>query len=121
MHGHDAFLWYNVGDWGRFGLAVPSAPYESRYDPNYVAWGADGSRLKKPVVPRVQPIRGSGFGCVVMRAGLLKENQIQIAPRGRWYDPSFFDLLPRNVVRLIDWTCEAEHIGPRFFGKSGQS
>lgn len=24
MNGHDAFLWYNVGDWGRFGLAVPN-------------------------------------------------------------------------------------------------
>ena len=100
-------------------VGTVSAPYPSRYDPDYVAWEVDGARLKKPSVPCVQPIRGSGFGCVVMRAGFLRENQIQIAPRGRWYDPSFFDLLPPNVVRLIDWTCEAKHIGPRFFDKSG--
>ena len=24
MTGNDAFLWYNVGDWGRFGLAIPN-------------------------------------------------------------------------------------------------
>ena len=24
MSGNDAFLWYNVGDWGRFGLAIPN-------------------------------------------------------------------------------------------------
>ncbi|MEW4530208.1 hypothetical protein [Maioricimonas sp. JC845] len=30
MTGHDAFLWYNVGDWGRYGLAVPNFSDDTR-------------------------------------------------------------------------------------------
>ena len=30
MSGNDAFLWYNVGDWGRFGLAIPNFSNDTR-------------------------------------------------------------------------------------------
>ena len=30
MAGTDAFLWYNVGDWGRYGLAIPNFSNDTR-------------------------------------------------------------------------------------------
>ena len=30
MAGSDAFLWYNVGDWGRYGLAIPNFSNDTR-------------------------------------------------------------------------------------------
>ena len=30
MTGTDAYLWYNVGDWGRFGLAIPNFSNDTR-------------------------------------------------------------------------------------------
>lgn len=104
------------------------APYPSRWDPNYVVWidrdgidagenRPDGSmhtvRAKKPASgePQVVEVRGSGFGCLVLRSELL-ENHVFTIPEGElFYDPYFFRLMGDHWRRLCDWSCECEHLG----------
>lgn len=84
------------------------APYRSRFQDCWVvrrgdpATSSQGSGLER--------VTSCGFGCAVFRSQLLRDHTFA-CPRGRWYDPWFFE--SRQLHVLCDWNCEAEHLhGP---------
>lgn len=104
-------------------VASVFAPYCSRFSENHVCWsqGCPGKRGGGPVhhtrqpesqAQQVEEIRGSGFGCLLIRSGLLKDHLFQIPPDHRYYDPHFFDSLPSHWKRLVDWSLLCEHRSP---------
>ena len=94
------------------------APYRSRFDGWYLVWsrerlGDNGvHQLAKPLVdsPQVQEIRGSGFGCVVFRAEVLRDHIFCLPAGEHWYDVRFFRELPGRWKRRVDWSCECRHL-----------
>ena len=97
-----------------------SGLYLSRYDPDYVVHGFDGRRLSRHETPCVQPIRSSGFGCLMVRSELLRRHVFQVPPGRKWYDPAFFEGIDRRRWRCpVDWSCECGHIGERRIGAAG--
>jgi len=102
-------------------VACVSAPYRSRWDPHYVVWDADTrtdrgldvqrARRPAPQEDQLTEIRGSGFGCLVIRSELI-QNHIFTVPRGQtYYDLWFFRTLGEQWKRLCDRTCECAHLG----------
>ena len=102
-------------------VAAVCGPYPSRWDPDYVIWdyrnngSANVHRVKKPASdePQVQEVRGSGFGCLLVRSELLRKHVFSIPPGERYYDPYFFETLGDEWKRMCDWTCECEHLSER--------
>lgn len=94
------------------------APYRSRFDGWYLVWsrerlGDNGvHQLTKPLPdsPQVQQIRGSGFGCVVLRSEGLRDHIFHLPAGERWYDVRFFRELPGRWKRKVDWSCECQHL-----------
>jgi PAS domain-containing protein len=94
------------------------APYRSRFDGWYLVWsrerlGDNGvHQLTKPLPdsPQVQQIRGSGFGCVVVRAEVLREHIFHLPAGEHWYDVRFFRELSGRWKRKVDWSCECQHL-----------
>lgn len=94
------------------------APYRSRFDGWYLVWsrerlGDNGvHQLTKPLAdsPQIQQIRGSGFGCVVIRAEALRDHIFHLPRQDRWYDVRFFRELPGRWKRKVDWSCECQHL-----------
>lgn len=100
------------------------APYRSRFDGRYLAWsrerhgprgelGGNGvHQLTKPLSdsPQVQSIRGSGFGCVVLRSEVLRSQIFHLPAGDHWYDVRFFRELPDRWQRKLDWSCECQHL-----------
>ena len=98
------------------------APYPSRHDPDYVVWDGDpdGANMRRASVPEVgqhwvQPVRGSGFGCMVVRSELLKKHVFHMPPGEQWFDPPFFKQLGDDWQRLCDWSVMCLHLGPRTY------
>ncbi|MFV0443115.1 MAG: hypothetical protein ACK5Q5_06060 [Planctomycetaceae bacterium] len=104
--------------------ASVSAPYRSRFDGRYLVWSRErlGPRgglvnngvhqLTRPLPdsPQVQHIRGSGFGCVVLRAEALQQHIFHLPAGDHWYDIRFFRELPGRWTRKVDWACECRHL-----------
>lgn len=100
------------------------APYRSRFDGWYLVWsrerlGPHGGlvnngvhQLTRPLPdsPQVQPIRGSGFGCVVLRSEVLREHIFHLPAGDHWYDVRFFRELSGRWNRKVDWSCECRHL-----------
>lgn len=94
-----------------------SAPYLSRYGNSVVAWIDDGvphkvARTMAPIpenLNQTQEIRGSGFGCVVVRSSLLKKNVIALPSSQDDFDPYFFRRMGNEWRRLLDWSLSCEH------------
>lgn len=94
------------------------APYRSRFDGWYLVWsrerlGDNGvHQLTKPLAdcPQVQDIRGSGFGCLVLRAEVLQDHIFCLPAGEQWYDVRFFRELPARWKRRVDWSCECRHL-----------
>lgn len=103
-----------------------NAPYLSRFDPHYVVWTADRKsdtqigtlRAKKPATheSQITEVRGSGFGCLVVRSELIKDHIFTVPSNESYYDPYFFRVMGDDWKRLCDWSCECEHLGPRGHG-----
>ena len=102
----------------RENVGTVSAPYRSRQDGQYYVWDRDlGTppgvhRISRPPAerPQTRDVRGTGFGCVVMRSDLLRKHIFSI-PRGELcFDVHFFRTLESRWRRVCDWTCEAEHL-----------
>jgi hypothetical protein len=97
------------------------APYPSRWDPDYVVWDdqrADSPgvhRIKPPApdAPQLQEVRGSGFGCVVLRTDLLRNHVFSIPPGELHYDPYFWETVGDEWKRLCDWTCVCRRLTER--------
>jgi hypothetical protein len=94
------------------------APYRSRFDGWFLVWsrerlGDNGvHQLTKPLAdcPQVQDIRGSGFGCLVLRAEVLQDHIFCLPAGEQWYDVRFFRELPARWKRRVDWSCECRHL-----------
>jgi len=105
-------------------VATVSAPYRSRFDGRYLVWsreraGPQGGlvgngvhQLAPPLRdrPQVHDIRGSGFGCLVARAEVLRQHVFRLPPGDTHYDIRFFRELPARWRRVVDWTCECRHL-----------
>jgi hypothetical protein len=92
-------------------VAAIGAPYRSRYHSGYVARRANDVPIQRPATC-LEQIESTGFGCVVLRSAFLKAAPITHVGRFADYDLNFFDWLrSQNQKLLLDWTCEAEHLG----------
>lgn len=105
-------------------VAAVSAPYRSRFDGRYLIWSRERvaapngpacngvHQLAPPLPdrPQVHDIRGSGFGCLVARAEVLRDHIFCLPPGHSHYDVRFFMELPARWRRLVDWTCECRHL-----------
>ena len=110
----------------RKNVGCVSAPYLSRWDPHYVVWTADRKsdtqigvlRARKPAPHenQVTEVRGSGFGCLVVRSELIQDHIFTVPSGEAYYDPWFFRTMSGDWKRLCDWTCECEHLGPKGHG-----
>lgn len=108
-------LWhfhYNVG--------AVAAPYQSRFNGSPIVWTDDGiEKVKSP--KRAEPpdksenqlteMRGSGFGCLVVRQELVKKHLLPIRNKHQDLDPYFFSQIGDEWKRLCDWSCKCEHWG----------
>ncbi|MFV0446369.1 MAG: glycosyltransferase [Planctomycetaceae bacterium] len=100
------------------------APYRSRFDGRYLVWsrerlGPPGGlanngvhQLTRPLPdsPQVQNIRGSGFGCVVLRGEVLRQHIFHLPAGHHCYDVRFFRELAGRWTRKVDWSCECRHL-----------
>lgn len=104
-------------------VASVFAPYPSRFTDNYICWsqGCPGATPANPPTylqppqpgePAVVACEGNGFGCVVLRSGVVRDHLFQVPGNHRYYDPHFYHTLPRHWRRLVDWTCLADHLSP---------
>jgi hypothetical protein len=99
-------------------VATVSAPYRSRFDGRYLVWsreraGNNGVHQLAPPLgdrPQVHDIRGSGFGCLVARAEVLRQHIFRLPPGETHYDVRFFRELPVRWRRVVDWTCACRHL-----------
>jgi hypothetical protein len=99
-------------------VATVCAPYRSRFDGRYLVWsreraGNNGVHQLVPPLrdrPQVHDIRGSGFGCLVARAEVLRQYVFHLPPAETHYDVRFFRELPVRWRRVVDWTCECRHL-----------
>ncbi len=99
-------------------VASVSAPYRSRFDGRYLAWSRERAgnagvhQLCRPLPdrPQVEEIRGSGFGCLVMRAEVLKQRPFCLPQGETCYDVRFFRELEPRWKRLVDWTTACQHL-----------
>lgn len=97
-----------------------TAAYQSRYYPAFVAWTVSGG-LPVPVAKRgtgLEPIAGSGFGCLLMRREFLCSQMFSDTPHtpsggvSHDFDVAFWMLAARQGrVCKIDWTIPVEHVG----------
>jgi PAS domain-containing protein len=99
-------------------VASVCAPYRSRFDGRYLVWsreraGSNGVHQLAPPLPdrpQVQDVRGSGFGCLVLRAEVLRPH-IFCLPAGEvCFDVRFFRTLDPRWKRRVDWSCECRHL-----------
>lgn len=105
-------------------VATVSAPYRSRFDGRYLIWSRERvaapngpacngvHQLAPPLPdsPQVHDIRGSGFGCLVLRAEVLREHVFCLPDGEQWYDVRFFRELPARWKQRVDWSCECRHL-----------
>ena len=85
--------------------------YRSRYQTeNYIAWDR-GSNPLQTAGDGVQVIGGNGFGCVMLRASVLKETVLHHGGLRGDFDPNFYkDIDPRWVAKM-DWSIRCDHAG----------
>ena len=105
-------------------VATASAPYRSRFDGRYLIWSRERAAAASgpacngvhqmapplPDRPQTHDIRGSGFGCVVLRSEVLRDHIFCLPPGHTHYDVRFFMDLPTHWRRVVDWTCECRHL-----------
>ncbi len=99
-------------------VASVSAPYRSRFDGRYLVWSRERAgnagvhQLCRPLPdrPQVEEIRGSGFGCIVLRTEVLKQRPFCLPREETCYDVRFFRELEPHWKRLVDWTTECQHL-----------
>jgi len=98
-------------------VACVSAAYNSRFDSLPLAWTGDavvnGGTLRcARRKSGVEKVRGTGFGCLIIRSELLKQHVFSLPPGVRYYDPEFFKQMGDQWVRLCDWSCWCKHLDP---------
>lgn len=82
------------------------SPYRSRWHDNWLV-----HRGGESVITRgqgIERVTSAGFGCCLFRTPVLQDHSWS-APRGRWYDPWFFE--SNNLHLICNWNCPAFHLG----------
>lgn len=101
-----------------YDVGAVTAPYQSRFNGSPVVWindglkGIEAPKRAKPPEPDEDPVtemRGSGFGCLVLRSDLIRQHIFALPRTEAAYDPYFFKMMGEEWRRLCDWTCAAEH------------
>ena len=87
--------------------ATVSAVYDSRFSGQPCVWDRHINHY-----PRrdsgLQTVHGNGFGCVVIRGGLLRETVFTATGD---YDRTFYQRLnERDLTAKVDWSCTAQHL-----------
>ncbi len=99
-------------------VASVSAPYRSRFDGRYLVWSRERAgnagvhQLCRPLLdrPQVEEIRGSGFGCIVLRSEVLEQRPFCLPQGETCYDVWFFRELEPHWKRFVDWTTVCQHL-----------
>jgi len=98
-------------------VASVSAAYNSRFDGLPLAWTGDA--VVNGGTPRcshrksgVEKVRGTGFGCLLVRSELLRQHVFSLPPGVRYYDPEFFRQMGDQWMRLYDWGSPCRHLDP---------
>lgn len=87
------------------------APYLSRFVPFPVVTDLSGDKPKHvPPGEGVQKIDAAGFGCVLLRAELIRSYRFAPAQNGDWFDTAFWRSMPADLSLLCDWDCWCEHL-----------
>lgn len=83
-----------------------SAAYLSRYDGKPCVWDEELRHIL-PQETRLQEVHGNGFGCVVLRGGVLRQTVF----RGEGdFDRNFYrDLHAAGLIAKVDWSVQCEH------------
>lgn len=109
-------------------VASVSAPYRSRFDGRWIVWNRERQpahvgvhRIERPLPDslQVQDIRGTGFGCLLARAEVLKRHIFSLPDGELWYDVGFFRALDDRWRRRVDWSCQCDHLHNMPRPKSG--
>lgn len=99
-------------------VAAVTGAYRQRYEPQaWTVWGSMPAN-GRPLLPAesgrgVQPIYGSGFGCLMLRASQVKDEVItgRTAVSG-YYDADWFDRLQKRGRQVrCNWDVRCEHGG----------
>jgi len=90
-------------------VASVSGAYRHRYQPGIVAWHTIGRCLQGGA--GVVEVTGNGFGCVLLRRGVLRRFSITRDGSTADYDGAFYEQLRAGQWRsLLDWSVECEHL-----------
>lgn len=90
-----------------------SGVYDARYQPGkIVAWSADDALLSAGA--GVQEVKGNGFGCLLVRAAVIKQHVFCPDPLWPSFDRAFYHRLEPRCVRKIDWSVRCQHLSPTY-------
>jgi len=86
--------------------ASVSGVYLSRYDHKPCAWDADCHHYETPG-DGLQPIHGNGFGCVMLRGGLLRRTAF--SAKGNFDYVFYNQLRDEGLTAKVDWSLACAH------------
>jgi hypothetical protein len=87
-----------------------AAAYRSRSGGGYVAWGPSQRRYASEGAG-VQEVGGNGFGCVVLRGGVLRGSVFTATLDEPAYDNAFYRRLAALGLKAkLDWSVACEHL-----------
>lgn len=96
-----------------------AAPYLSRFHKGYVAWRGTAEKRIMIEAPGkgLEEIGGNGFGCSMIRAGLLRSTVFRCSGKVPDFDIAFYGSLQnrpspnRGKIKVkIDWSQECKHL-----------
>ncbi|MDB5339083.1 MAG: kfoC 1 [Planctomycetaceae bacterium] len=89
--------------------ASVSAVYDSRFDGQPCVWDRNVRHYPSRGTG-LQPVGGNGFGCVVLRGGLLRDTVFTATQIPADYDRAFYHrLLSLGLAAKVDWSCHCQH------------
>ncbi|MBL8818584.1 MAG: glycosyltransferase family 2 protein [Planctomyces sp.] len=101
-----------------------AAPYRSRYESAYVVWDSKTVSYTSPLRGATE-VGGNGFGCVLIRSGVIQEAAFSHAYRLPDFDRAFYaQVQSRGLVAKVLWDVECQHFaseenpGPHTLGKA---
>lgn len=101
----------NGFSWGGKDASVSGAYHGRLKTQAWIAWDRAGRRFRTRG-RGVQTIGGNGFGCVMLRASVLRQAVFQHAEPCGDYDPNFYSWLQMHgYVAKIDWDVSCSHDG----------
>ena len=86
-----------------------AAPYRSRFHQGYVAWYGAVVSFTEPQVG-VTKVGGNGFGCTIVRSGLIRNTTFSHAHQPPDFDRAFYaGLWAKGHTAKVNWDVECLH------------